>query len=76
VPSDPIELDPPTAEHLAQAGLEFLAEFLATATERDPENVDALSELGHVLTRLGRLDEGLVVDRRLVCCPEALGAGS
>jgi tetratricopeptide (TPR) repeat protein len=47
-------------------GLEFLAEFLETAIRHRPDNVEALAELGHVYTRLGRLGEGLGVDRLLV----------
>ena len=47
-------------------GLAFLAEFLEIALRHRPENVEALAELGHVYTRLGRLAEGLAVDRRLV----------
>lgn len=49
-----------------KAGLAFLAEFLEIALHHRPENVEALAELGHVYTRLGRLAEGLAVDRRLV----------
>jgi len=49
-----------------RAGLEFLAAFYAAETRRHPGNLEALSELGHVLTKLGRFEEGLAVDRRLV----------
>ena len=49
-----------------QAGFEFMAEFLEVALRHRPDNVEALAELGHVYTRLGRLDEGLEVDRLLV----------
>jgi Flp pilus assembly protein TadD len=49
-----------------QAGYEFMAEFLEVAIRHRPANVEALAELGHVYTRLGRLDEGLEVDRLLV----------
>ena len=51
---------------LAQTGLEFLASLLAVEVDRHPENLEALAELGHALTRLGRVCEGLEVDRRLV----------
>jgi tetratricopeptide (TPR) repeat protein len=47
-------------------GLDFLAEVLARETARHPENLDALSELGHVYTRLGRYQDGLSIDRELV----------
>jgi Flp pilus assembly protein TadD len=51
---------------LTRTGLTFLAEFLGVEVERHPGNLEALAELGHALTRLGRVDEGLDVDRRLV----------
>ena len=51
---------------LSRLGLEFLADFLARATERRPANAEALAELGNVLTELGRLEDGLAVDERLV----------
>ena len=47
-------------------GLDFLREFLEVELTRHPENVDALAELGQIYTRLGRWDDGLAVDRRLV----------
>ena len=43
-----------------------MAEFLETAIRHRPDNVEALAELGHVYTRLGRLKEGLEVDHLLV----------
>lgn len=46
-------------------GLEFLADFYGTEVVRKPENIEALAELGNVLTRLGRHAEGLAVDREL-----------
>lgn len=49
-----------------QPGLEFLAEFLEIAIRHRSDNVEALAELGHVYTRLGRLAKGLEVDRLLV----------
>ncbi len=51
---------------LNDCGLEFLASFLDIEVRRNPRNLDALAELGHALTRLGRHEEGLTVDRRLV----------
>ena len=47
-------------------GLTFLSDFLLIAVRHHPDNVEALAELGHVHTRLGRFDQGLEVDRRLV----------
>ncbi|MCA8980143.1 MAG: tetratricopeptide repeat protein [Planctomycetes bacterium] len=54
------------AADLDRKGHEFLAEFLRAHVRRHPRNLDALAELGHALTKLGRLDEGLEVDRQLV----------
>jgi Flp pilus assembly protein TadD len=53
-------------EHLDRLGLEFLAEFLGRASRRHPERLEPLAELATVLTRLGRLEEGLAADERLV----------
>jgi cytochrome c-type biogenesis protein CcmH/NrfG len=51
---------------LDRVGLEFLADFLEIARRQHPENLEALAELGHVYTRLGRFRDGLDVDRLLV----------
>ena len=51
---------------LERLGLEFLADFLGRALARHPDNFAALSELADLLTRLGRLEEGLAADQRLV----------
>ena len=51
---------------LDRLGLEFLADFLEVETDRHPENLAALGELGHLCTRLGRHAKALGVDRRLV----------
>ena len=55
-----------TRTRLANCGEEFLVAFYTAATRRHPENLEALSELGHALTRLGRIAEGLEADERLV----------
>lgn len=47
-------------------GEEFLASIYGIATDRHPDNVEVLVELGHVYTRLGRYEEGLAVDHKLV----------
>ena len=47
-------------------GQEFLASIYGVAARRSPENIEVLAELGHVYTRLGRYEEGLEVDMRLV----------
>ena len=56
----------PLRERLDRLGQEFLADFLERATARHPENAEALAELAGVLTRLGRLEEGLAADEKLV----------
>ena len=53
-------------QELDRLGQEFLADILGQETTRNPANVPALADLAHVLTRLGRLEDGLAVDRRLV----------
>jgi tetratricopeptide (TPR) repeat protein len=60
-----VKLDPQTQRWLDRVGDEFLLKTLRSESERR-ENVPALVELGAVLTRLGRYDEGLQVDQRLV----------
>jgi len=64
--STPLHWTPAQLASLERKGLDFLAEFLEIELAHQPDNVDALAELGHVYTRLGRLPEGLAVDRRLV----------
>jgi Flp pilus assembly protein TadD len=51
---------------LDRLGLEFLAGIFRVEIERRPENLDLRSDLGHLLTRLGRHQEALVVDREIV----------
>jgi Flp pilus assembly protein TadD len=63
---EPLPLSPGAQARLERVGTEFMLGFLRTGAERDPRNLVALSELGHLLTRLGRHDEGLDVDRKLV----------
>ncbi|MBK7644055.1 MAG: hypothetical protein IPJ19_13560 [Planctomycetes bacterium] len=57
---------PALRRRLERASDEFLAGFFETELRQKPENLAALVELGHVYTRLGRIDEGLAVDRELV----------
>ena len=64
-------MEPLTLTATAQArcetlGLEFLAEFFEAELSLRPTNLQALSELAHLYTRLGRYGEGLDADRRLV----------
>lgn len=56
----------PLAAELDRLGLEFLAGILTVELGRRPENLDARTDLGHLLTRLGRNEEALAVDRELV----------
>jgi tetratricopeptide (TPR) repeat protein len=58
-------LAPRALERLEQFGQEFLADFFSREAARHPDNLEALAELAHVLTRLGRLEEGLAVDEQL-----------
>ena len=51
---------------LERLGLEFLADFLGRARRHRPEDVEVLAELATTLTRLGRHEDGLSLDRRLV----------
>jgi Flp pilus assembly protein TadD len=55
-----------TEQRVAHAGLEFQARFFGVVAQRYPRDPEALSELGHALTRLQRYEEGLAVDRQLV----------
>jgi len=54
------------AGELERIGLEFQADFFAGVVERFPENLEALGELALHLTLLGRVEEGLAIDERLV----------
>lgn len=62
----PIDLPAELEDRLDQLGQEFLVEFLGRALSRRPDNLPVLSELATLLTRLGRLEEGLAADQRLV----------
>ena len=64
--SGALSLPPELEERLGQLGLEFQVEFLQRALARHPDNFEALSEVATLLTRLGRLEEGLAADERLV----------
>jgi len=66
VRQDQLDIPAAFAADLDRKGQEFLAEFLKAHVRRHPRSLDALAELGHALTKLGRLDEGLEVDRQLV----------
>ena len=66
VSHDPLRLDHPLRDRLDRLGKEFLADILGREAGRRPRNVPALAELAHVLTRLGRIEDGLRIDRRLV----------
>ena len=61
-----LSLSQSAESRLEESGLEFLVSFLEVESRRHPQNLEALAELGHALTRLGRIREGLEVDRRLV----------
>lgn len=55
----------PDAPWLRSLGDAFLAGIMEEALRRDPFDVEAMSFLAHVHTRAGRIEEGLVMDRRL-----------
>ncbi len=64
--TDEVEpLSTESREHVARLGLVFLSEYYETALRHRPGNLEALAELAHVYTRLGRVQEGLAVDRKL-----------
>lgn len=54
------------AAELELIGHEFQADFFAGVVERFPGNLEALGELALHLTQLGRVEEGLEIDERLV----------
>jgi tetratricopeptide (TPR) repeat protein len=51
---------------LAALESEFQLAFLESALASAPENLDVLFELGELYTQMGRIEEGLEVDRKLV----------
>ncbi|MEZ6017776.1 MAG: hypothetical protein R3F49_21900 [Planctomycetota bacterium] len=63
---DGLVLTEGAAARAAALSLDFLARFFEAELTRRPENLEALAELGHLYTRLGRYMEGLAVDRQLV----------
>jgi len=63
---DGLQLPPDCADAVDRMGEEYLASIYGIAAKRHPDNVAVLAELGHVYTRLGRYQEGLAVDLRLV----------
>jgi Flp pilus assembly protein TadD len=65
-PGSTLVLPPELEERLERLGLEFQAEFLGKALARRQGNFEVLSELASILTRLGRLEEGLAADEQLV----------
>lgn len=62
----PFPLARRTRERLARAGDEFAAEFLERQLARHPDDLPALVELSNLLTQLGRVEDGLKADQRLV----------
>ncbi len=63
---DPTELPQDLRRVLDHLGNRFLKDFLEVEVDRHPDNIDALTELGQVCTRLGHWERGLAVDRELV----------
>lgn len=59
-------LPPPVLAAIDRLGLEFLADILTVEVGLRPQNLEAWTDLGHLLTRLGRHERALVVDREIV----------
>ena len=64
--AEQLPLPPALEERLDRLGLEFVVELLRRSAARHPDNLETLSELATLLTRLGRHAEGLEADLRLV----------
>lgn len=62
----PLELSDAEQAAIERLGFEFLASFYETALERRPGDLDALADLATVYTQLGRIADGLQLDRELV----------
>ena len=63
-----IPLDRDTARSLSE---EFQITFLQSVSVMDPENIEILVQLGDLYSRLGRVEESLKIDLKLVSlCPE------
>lgn len=63
-----IPLDRDTARSLSD---EFQVLFLQSVLEIDPDNMEVMIQLGDLYTRLGRTEESLAIDLKLVeLCPE------
>lgn len=61
-----LELTDAQRAAIERLGLEFLAEFYEAALARRPGDLDALADLANVYTQLGRIADGLRLDRELV----------
>ena len=59
----PLELSDAEQAAIERLGFEFLASFYETALERRPGDLDALADLATVYTQLGRIADGLQLDR-------------
>lgn len=64
--ADALTLSPDSRAALARIGDEFLANVLRVEVSIHPQNLEAWADLGHILTRLERFEEGLAIDRQLV----------
>ena len=65
-PRDPLKTDAALERRLGRLGFEFQARFHEIALRHRGEDPEILAELGHAYTRLGRFEEGLAIDHRLV----------
>jgi Flp pilus assembly protein TadD len=66
VDDEGLELTGAQQAAIDRLGLEFLAEFYEAALARRPGDLDALADLANVYTQLGRIADGLRLDRELV----------
>jgi len=54
-----------------QVGDSFLLGLLEAAAREDPDNIEVLVQLGDLYSRLGKIEESLAVDLKLVSlCPQ------
>jgi tetratricopeptide (TPR) repeat protein len=65
------QLCPATLEQLDKRSQPHLLGLLEQAVEMRPDDVDLISMVGHLLTAVGRYEDGLALDIRLTdLCPE------
>ena len=63
---EPLDLDDRLRASLEHLGYEFQTRFLGIALRARPQDPNLISDLANALTRVGRFEEGLELDRRVV----------